>query len=55
MKRCTVIVITFLFDFVVPENLDNTLSLLCELILPKLGDTDQETINNDSVCKNAAS
>jgi len=35
MKWCIVIVnIKFLFDFLVPENLDNTLVKLCELILP---------------------
>jgi len=37
MKWCTVIVtINFMFDFVVPENLDNTLLLLCKLILPNV-------------------
>jgi len=37
MKGCIVIVaIKFLFDFVVPDNLDNTLLLLWKLILPKV-------------------
>jgi len=34
---CTVIAsIKFFFDFAVPENLDNALLKLCELILPSV-------------------
>jgi len=37
MKWCTVIGNDkFLFDFLVPENLDNSLLKLCELILPSV-------------------
>jgi len=37
VKGCAVIVaIKFLFDFVVLENLDNTLLLLWKLIIPKV-------------------
>jgi len=31
-----IVIIKFLFDIVVPDNLDNTFLLLCELILPKV-------------------
>jgi len=34
MYSTVIVTIKFLFDFVVPENPDNALLLLCKLILP---------------------